>query len=330
MSTQFTVVIPTRNRVNLLSRALESLARQTFSQFDVVVVDDGSTEDIAAGIARFPKLSIRLLSTGGKGAPFARNMGTDAAQGEFIAYLDSDDVFLPDKLEVVARTIAGGQADIVVGPGFVWRGEPRVQLRPSRPPRSDEDLSEFYFVADERIQTSCFVVRTSAAQAVRWDERLRKVQDPDFMIRLVRAGKRLVYVDQPLSVLYDDTPVGRISNNNSEANMRDWLARSDGILTPRARQGFELYALAYEVSLRNKGAALGMVGRNAFAGAVPPKVLAKSAFRVVAPQAMFKKLAQLMLARDQGASRPELATFLAEVETAAARRAGTEVTHNAD
>lgn len=146
------------------------------------------------------------------------------------------------------------------------------------------------------------------------------MQDPDFLIRLVRAGHGMVYNDTPLSVLFDDASAGRISSNNSETNMRDWLARSEGILTPRARKGFELYALAYEVSLRSKLEGLRHIVRHAFSGAVAPRVVAKSAFRVMSPQAMFKQAAQLVLRGNADANKPELIAFLAEIETMAATR----------
>jgi glycosyltransferase involved in cell wall biosynthesis len=315
---EFSVVIPVHNRRKLLARALASLCRQTFAYFEVIVVDDGSSEDIASVVARFPQLSIRLITTGGRGANFARNMGTDAAAADFVAYLDSDDAFLPMRLEIMAKAIAAGDADILATPLYVWRGKKHVQVRPGRGPMPGEEISEFYFVADQRMQSTSFVVRAASARAVRWDEGLQKAQDADFMIRLVRAGNRLQFIDQPLAVVYDE-PEGRISNSNGEANMRQWLDRSAGILTPRARRGFELYVLAYEVSRRSRAEALGLVLSNAFCGAVPPRVVLKALYRNGVPEALFKKTAQLALRARPSSQNFGLVAYLEELEAEAER-----------
>ncbi len=318
LSVLFSVILPVKNRTRLLARALESLRRQTFENFDVVIVDDGSDEDIVAIAHRFRDLRITLLPLAGRGAPGARNAGADAARGRYLAYLDSDDVFLPDKLARAHEAIAVSGADVLAGSGFVWRGNVRVQLRPSRGPACGEDISEFYFAADQRIQTSCLIVRADWARRVRWDEALRKYQDPDFLIRLVRAGGRLRFIEEPLTVLYDDARNGRISYGACEANLAAWLARSEGVLTARARIGFELYAMSYEAGQRSKLSGLWMIVKRARAGAVPAAVAAKAAYRLLAPYGVFKATAQLALLRHAGSRRPDLALYLAELNAAAA------------
>ena len=96
------VVIPTYNRAALLPRALESVIAQTFLDWEIVLVDDGSTdetESVAADYAN--RLGSRFihLRQDNAGSSAARNRGIDAARGEFIAFLDSDDEYLPRKLE---------------------------------------------------------------------------------------------------------------------------------------------------------------------------------------------------------------------------------------
>ena len=146
------VVIPAHNRGDLLRRALVSLVEQSCGDFEVVVVDDGSTEDLAAVVAPFTgQLDLRLLRTGGRGGNAARNMGTDAASGGHVCYLDSDDIFLPGKIAATVAAIAERDPDILVTRGYVWRGEDHVFVKPSRWPRADEDISDYYFVADERF-----------------------------------------------------------------------------------------------------------------------------------------------------------------------------------
>ena len=290
----FTVVVPCRNRSRLLHRALASLDRQSFDDFETLVVDDGSTEDLSLVTAAFPRLAPRLIRTEPGGASQARNVGADLARAPHVAYLDSDDAFLPEKLANAARRIAaepGG--DILASAGYVLRAGGALQPRPGRPIAPGEDISDFYFASGERFLTSSLVVRTAVACAVRWDERLRKVQDPDFVIRTVRAGHRLSYAATPDVILYDDVQAGRISDAVALDSMRDWLARSGHLLTPRARAGFEVYALAYEAARLDRLRGLGQLAAVAAGGRAPWPLVAKSLYRLLVPAAVFKATARL-------------------------------------
>jgi glycosyltransferase involved in cell wall biosynthesis len=247
------------------------------------------------------------------GANHARNVGTADARGPLVAYLDSDDAFLPEKLAHAARCAAADPAiDLFAGGGYVRRADGSLKLRPSRPIAPNEDISDFYFAAGQRFLTSSLVVRTTAARAVRWDEGLSKVQDPDFVIRLVRAGYRLDYEPTPGVVLFDDIQAGRISNSIALANMIDWLARSGHYLTPRARAGFEVYALASEAARLSRRSGLAHLARAATRA--PWRLTAKSLYRIVVPAAAFKATARL----SPGTRRSrELAEFLRNLDPAA-------------
>jgi glycosyltransferase involved in cell wall biosynthesis len=92
------VIVPTYNRTFMLKQAIQSIQHQTFNDFEIIVVDDGSTEDIRAVTAEFgEKVRYERLERGGVSR--ARNHGIRVAQGRFVAFLDSDDLFLPVKLQ---------------------------------------------------------------------------------------------------------------------------------------------------------------------------------------------------------------------------------------
>lgn len=96
------VIIPTYNRAPLLPRAMDSIIAQTCTDWEIILVDDGSTDDTPVVAARYEQqLGHRLtvIRQPNAGSSAARNRGIDAARGEFIAFLDSDDEFLPRKLE---------------------------------------------------------------------------------------------------------------------------------------------------------------------------------------------------------------------------------------
>jgi len=92
------VVIPTYNRARFLCEAINSVLNQTFRDFEVIVVDDGSTDNTAELLSRYSD-SIHYVRQDHRGRSHARNCGIQLARGEYIAFLDSDDIWLPDKLE---------------------------------------------------------------------------------------------------------------------------------------------------------------------------------------------------------------------------------------
>jgi GT2 family glycosyltransferase len=99
------IVIPLYNKAPYVRRALDSVAAQTFSDFEVIIVDDGSTDDSASIVAHYPDSRFRLITQPNAGPGAARNTGISYAQGEFIASLDADDEWLPTYLEESLRLL---------------------------------------------------------------------------------------------------------------------------------------------------------------------------------------------------------------------------------
>ncbi|OGR09008.1 MAG: hypothetical protein A3K23_03435 [Desulfobacca sp. RBG_16_58_9] len=106
------VIIPTYNRADLVRQAVASVRAQTYRDFEIVVVDDGGTDDTFEVLSTWPELRL-LRHTGRQGVSAARNTGITAARGQWLAFLDSDDLWLPDKL---ARQIfwLEGQPELLI------------------------------------------------------------------------------------------------------------------------------------------------------------------------------------------------------------------------
>lgn len=154
----FTVVIPIYNRAAELRTAIESVRAQTFQDFEIIVVDDGSRDDPEAVVGAFrdPRLHVIHQRSAGGGA--ARNRGIDAVRGPFVAFLDSDDVYLPHHLGSM-HTLLKDTRDIA-GYARVWvdRGQGPVFLKPPRAIRLAEDMA-IYLLCDRGFtQTSTMVV----------------------------------------------------------------------------------------------------------------------------------------------------------------------------
>lgn len=115
----FSIIIPTFNRSALLKRALISVYQQTFSDFEVIIVDDGSTDDTANMIRQeFPDAHYYYQLN--EGVSSARNKGLDVAKGEWIAFLDSDDEWLPKKLEKQLALLEQNPAEKICHTEEIW------------------------------------------------------------------------------------------------------------------------------------------------------------------------------------------------------------------
>ncbi len=107
------VIIPAYNREKTIERCIDSVLSQTYPVDEIIVVDDGSTDDTVKRVENINNGIIRILEQNHKGAQAARNLGIKAAKGDYIAFLDSDDEWLPNKLEVQVPYLRG-RKDIVV------------------------------------------------------------------------------------------------------------------------------------------------------------------------------------------------------------------------
>lgn len=113
MDPHVSVVIPTYDRPRLLERAVESVLKQTYEDYEVIVVDDASPTDIRSVVDSFDDSRIQYVAhEENRGAAVARNTGIEAATGELIAFLDSDDEWLPDKLGKQVDALADGSDNV--------------------------------------------------------------------------------------------------------------------------------------------------------------------------------------------------------------------------
>lgn len=185
------IVLPTYNRAPLLGRAIASVLAQSFAAFELLVVDDGSTDDTAAQLARVADPRVRTLRlSANRGAAAARNAGIRASHAPFLAFQDSDDEWLPDKL---ARHMAAFAAcgDAV---GLVYSDMLRVRRDGSRhyhhsPAVEGGQLlnpqTRFYQVCSLGIQAT--VIRRRCLAAVGgFDEAFPALEDLELFIRLSR------------------------------------------------------------------------------------------------------------------------------------------------
>ena len=188
------VVLPVYNRASVVGEAVRSVLAQQFHDFELILVDDGSTDRIAETIGAFtdPRLRFfRLPANAGGNA--ARNKGIAAARAPLIAFLDSDDAYLPHKLDFAARFFAERPEVDVLLDSFVKRYPERDRTDiVLRNPVLDVNEQIIGALFNRRVwkATPGIVVRREAAlRAGMFDEGLRRRQDFDFILRLAKVAR---------------------------------------------------------------------------------------------------------------------------------------------
>jgi glycosyltransferase involved in cell wall biosynthesis len=198
------VILPTYNRADVLDRAVASVLAQTCSEWELLVVDDCSDDTTADVVASYADPRVRFIPRSSNGGVSrAQNTGIDRAEGEFVAFLHSDDEFFPDKLDhqlelidASPRTIGAAESGIeVVWPDRVERWSPGLQHADAR------DVLSYR----ARVHTSGLLVRREVAASLRFDERLRGAEDRDFCVRLLR-GTGVTFSGETLSRVWKVAP----------------------------------------------------------------------------------------------------------------------------
>lgn len=192
------VVIPTHNRVDLLPRAIESVLNQTYKDIELIVVSDGSTDGTDELMAKYANDSrIKYINyKPAKGGNYARNSGFDAASGDYVAFLDDDDEWLPPKIE---KQVALMKADDEVGLVYTGINCIYVNENISYPfiPKLRGDLSKEILFRNYVGSTSSVMLRKSFCESCRFDENLQALQDYDLWIKILQGCKADV-VPEPM------------------------------------------------------------------------------------------------------------------------------------
>lgn len=192
------VIVATYNYGRYLACAINSILQQTFTDFEVIVVDDGSTDDTEDVIRQFlDGARIHYIRTGHVGQPAAKNTGAAHAQGEFLAFLDADDLWLPEKLE---RQIELLRRDPGLGLVYCRRTiiDPEGRERQEPEPELHRGMVIEEIFRNNFVCFSSSVIRRSVFEEMgRFDESIPLAIDYDLWLR-VASVYRFDYVDCPL------------------------------------------------------------------------------------------------------------------------------------
>jgi glycosyltransferase involved in cell wall biosynthesis len=192
------VIIPTYNRWPMLREAIDSVLAQTHRDFELIVVDDGSTDESATRLARLPA-PIRVISQNRRGVAAARNAGARAAHGQYLAFLDSDDLWFPQKLSIQIAFMAARSDSAICQTEEIWlRGGKRVNPKAKHKKPSGDIFYrslELCLVSPSAVMMS----RVLFDEIGGFDEALPVCEDYDLWLR-VAVEHSVPLLSQPLVV----------------------------------------------------------------------------------------------------------------------------------
>ena len=244
MAPTFSVIIPVYNRAVSLRGAIESVLAQTCQDFEIVVVDDGSTDDPQSVVNGFADPRIRFIRQENGGGGAARNTAIDAARGLYVAPLDSDDQFLPHHLAVMKALLDGCRNTVGYARVRVDRGRGRTFLKPPRAIAEGEHMASYLLCERGFVPTDTVVVERETARRVRYDPNLRTAEDADFAIRLFLAGCKFRMAEAPGAVWTDMWDPNRTSAGRRCGRFGDWLDTLRPRIPARAYHGGRGWAYA--------------------------------------------------------------------------------------
>lgn len=203
------VIIPTFNRSAFIERAILTVLNQSFRDLEVIVVDDGSTDNTYHIVKSLKLKDSRILyirNEQNRGAQSARNTGIRAARGIFIGFLDSDDEWLPFKLESQLRVFENSCTSVgVVYGGFRWRYDSGAFTKDQMPRFHGNIYSDALrgWIADTN---TLLIKKTLLLSAGLWDERIRAYQEWDLCIRLAKKAE-FAFVNDILAIYHNHSGV---------------------------------------------------------------------------------------------------------------------------
>jgi GT2 family glycosyltransferase len=219
----FTIAMPAYNSSRTIGAAIRSVLAQTRSDFELVVVDDGSSDDTTAQVARFEDERVRLVRQENSGPGAARNLAIIASRGRYVSMLDSDDLWLPTYLESMAAVLdANPDVGLAYTDAWVLDDATRrirrttamhYQHPPRDPPRDPFEFLALLLKRGNFVFTSTTVRHTALEQVGLFEAALKPAEDFGLWLRIVAGGFRAMRTPGNLAV-YRKRP-GSLSTNEA-------------------------------------------------------------------------------------------------------------------
>jgi glycosyltransferase involved in cell wall biosynthesis len=240
-------VIPTRNRPEIVLRAVQSALEQSIANLEVIVVIDGPDKASEEALSAVPDPRLNVIALQEQvGGSEARNTGVRAARAPWVAFLDDDDEWLPRKLELQLSAAESVRAKYpVIYSRFIGRSKDNDVVMAARLPGEGEPVSEYLFCrtglrfGETALGTSELMAPTALLREVPFMIGLRKHQDWDWVLRAAHnPDVKLCVVPDLLAVYHMEEGAVRVSNNAEWRFSLEWAQQRTHLLTPKAYSFF--------------------------------------------------------------------------------------------
>ncbi len=235
------VIIPTYNRAHLIRRTLDSVIKQSYRNLEIIIVDDASTDNTEEVIKIIADPRIRYIRhPTNYGGGTARNTGIKAVTGKYVTFLDSDDQWLPNKIELQLRSLKNcEQGEKAVSyTQFTSQNSYQVSILPGRGKIDTEPVADYLFVNGGEILTSTLMLPRTLALSTLFRPDLKKHQDVDLYLRLEKNGALFSFLNQPLTLWDNDLDTERISNLSDYKFSLNWIREYESEISTQATKGF--------------------------------------------------------------------------------------------
>jgi len=247
------IIVPTFNREKLILRALESIFTQTYPNIEIIIVDDNSSDNTEGVVKELNRKNIKYFkhtqNTGGGGA---RNTGIVNANGTFLTFLDSDDEYVNDKIEIQVSYFLDSKCDdktILFAPVIMNDGKQSVIL-PQYRDIKDLNIIDYIFVEEGLIQTNTIFLKSNFAKEVLFDNTLRKHQDYDFVLRASKLGAKFQMSEKPLTIWYTDFRTDRMGRKSEYEYSYNWLQKNRSSFSTQAYAKFIVRDILGQVQIK--------------------------------------------------------------------------------
>jgi glycosyltransferase involved in cell wall biosynthesis len=229
------VVIPSFNRPQLTLRAVKSVLAQSWTSFEILVVDDGSRSDQIFPIEQIEDERVSLIRhRTNLGVSAARNTGVKESRYPIIAFLDSDDWWLPEKLasQMAVYEKHRSKNHIFIYSSYYHEQDNARTIYPLTSWRKNQSLSDFIFLDCGNVHTSTWLTRRSLFQRFPFDVQLSQCEDYDLLLRMEAAGVEFVWCKTPAAVHNCDPREDRLSTHLKPDLYLKFLEHNRQRLTP--------------------------------------------------------------------------------------------------
>lgn len=282
VSPKISIITPVFNRAHLIEETVKTVQAQTCSDFEMIIVDDCSTDAIDEVVKEISDADprIRLIRRKSNGGPSgARNTGVAEAKGKYIAFLDSDDLWLPSKLDAqLTAAEASSEPDncfCVTQTRVVHGGGRADDIQPTRGIEPGERWASFLYVSNNFAQCSSFFLSRKVAQSISFDETLRQYEDHLYFLAVGGAGADYILINEPLVVWHNDERSDRMGLADSTERGAAFLSKAGDLMNEAEAIAFQLRCLGPSMVSQDRRGAFALIAKAARKKEIPREAWAK-------------------------------------------------------